>query len=302
MRLLLEKIKPLDQKLKYQVDKLIRLATLGPQITENLNDPLSFKPRLDDVEDEGNDSEEAVGGRRQAQQDDADNDREEIYRPPRISMNKFESSSDKKKKREGKQAEKLARNRMMKFIRDEYGDAPEIMDADGGALSKASHEDSGSSEEERTKFEEEYMVRLPQTREFKKKQAAKQRRQGILTHDLRDLEDFGDVAGLADPSKRTKPLGHFLNEIETSSARSNARAISGDADLPIKPPKGRFDGNKGDSSRSFNKGGNPRSFNKGRDSKSFGKRDSRTFNKGGDSRSKSPGGGGGGQQKRFRTR
>jgi Sas10/Utp3/C1D family len=42
LRTLLEKLRPLDSKLKYQTDKLLRLATTGAAAPES--DPLSFRP------------------------------------------------------------------------------------------------------------------------------------------------------------------------------------------------------------------------------------------------------------------
>jgi U3 small nucleolar ribonucleoprotein protein LCP5 len=45
LRTLLEKLRPLDSKLKYQTDKLLRLATTGASAPES--DPLSFRPNPD---------------------------------------------------------------------------------------------------------------------------------------------------------------------------------------------------------------------------------------------------------------
>jgi len=43
LRVFLEKIRPLDQKLKYQIDKLLKIAATG-NISEDTNDPTRFKP------------------------------------------------------------------------------------------------------------------------------------------------------------------------------------------------------------------------------------------------------------------
>lgn len=63
LRTVMEKIRPIDQKLKYQVDKLIKIATSG--IVGQENDPLRFKPRpenliskLGPTADEGEEEEE----------------------------------------------------------------------------------------------------------------------------------------------------------------------------------------------------------------------------------------------------
>jgi len=43
LRVLLEKVRPLDQKLKYQIEKLLKIAALGV-ISQDVNDPTRFKP------------------------------------------------------------------------------------------------------------------------------------------------------------------------------------------------------------------------------------------------------------------
>ena len=46
IRTVIEKIRPIDQKLKYQIDKLIKTAACG---TAAANDPLQFKPNPDNL-------------------------------------------------------------------------------------------------------------------------------------------------------------------------------------------------------------------------------------------------------------
>ena len=42
---MLEKIKPIDKKLQYQVEKLLKTAAMGPQQAgDRAADPMSFKP------------------------------------------------------------------------------------------------------------------------------------------------------------------------------------------------------------------------------------------------------------------
>merc|ERR1712048_1341523 len=59
IRTVLEKMRPIDKKLKYQIDKLVKLATTGGIQSNGNADPLSFKPNLnmldaanDEVDDE----------------------------------------------------------------------------------------------------------------------------------------------------------------------------------------------------------------------------------------------------------
>ncbi|GAA5990721.1 hypothetical protein JCM10908_003206 [Rhodotorula pacifica] len=101
LRVVLEKIAPLEQKLKYQIEKLVRKADQfddqGAQNEEDvLNDPLAFRPNpsnlvLDRTVSEGEDEEEAE-------------ERAGIYRPPRLAaMPYVEAPAKGKKKREAAQ-------------------------------------------------------------------------------------------------------------------------------------------------------------------------------------------------------
>lgn len=47
IRTVMEKLKPLDAKLKHQIDKLLKIAVVG-SVEHLANDPKSFKPNLDD--------------------------------------------------------------------------------------------------------------------------------------------------------------------------------------------------------------------------------------------------------------
>ncbi|KAG0665395.1 hypothetical protein C6P46_006842 [Rhodotorula mucilaginosa] len=102
LRVVLEKVAPLELKLKYQVEKLVRKADQfddqgGAQNEEDvLNDPLAFRPNpsnlvLDRTVSEGEDEEEA-------------DERAGIYRPPRLAaMPYVEAPAKGKKKREAAQ-------------------------------------------------------------------------------------------------------------------------------------------------------------------------------------------------------
>ncbi|GAA5957221.1 hypothetical protein JCM3765_000395 [Sporobolomyces pararoseus] len=84
LRVVLEKVAPLEQKLKYQVEKLVRKADQaadGADEQDVLNDPLAFRPNPSNLvldrtasEDEQDDVEDGDNG-----------DRSGVYRPPRLA-------------------------------------------------------------------------------------------------------------------------------------------------------------------------------------------------------------------------
>lgn len=55
IKTLFEKLKPLDQKLQYQIDKMIKLSQERDAATKNKN-ALSYKPNIEDLEMSGDDS------------------------------------------------------------------------------------------------------------------------------------------------------------------------------------------------------------------------------------------------------
>ncbi|SGY69473.1 BQ5605_C004g03019 [Microbotryum silenes-dioicae] len=92
-RIVLEKISPLEGKLKYQIEKLVRRADQaahGVDDEEMMNDPLAFKPNISNLvldrtvsEDEDDQEERAYGGA--MMNDDSGSRPGGIYRPPRVA-------------------------------------------------------------------------------------------------------------------------------------------------------------------------------------------------------------------------
>lgn len=75
IRTVLEKIRPIDYKLKYQIDKLVKTAVTGT----NVNDPSNFKANPDNLtmgDDESSNSEDE--GKEK-------NEKSGVYVPPKLS-------------------------------------------------------------------------------------------------------------------------------------------------------------------------------------------------------------------------
>ncbi|SCV72433.1 BQ2448_3970 [Microbotryum intermedium] len=92
-RIVLEKISPIEGKLKYQIEKLVRRAdqaAQGVDDEEMMNDPLSFKPNVSNLlldrtvsEDEDDQEERSYGGA--MTNDDTGARPGGIYRPPQVA-------------------------------------------------------------------------------------------------------------------------------------------------------------------------------------------------------------------------
>ena len=161
-RIFMEKLRPLDAKLKYQMDKLLKTANGGadsastggplpgsapgrPSLTTSApdccaacslaGDALKFKPNPNAlllpefggaVDDEG----EKRSAQKLAAEDGGDGEREEgdksgLYRPPKITAMHFEDKAEAKKRREREKASRRAsKSEIVMALREEYDDAP----------------------------------------------------------------------------------------------------------------------------------------------------------------------------------
>ncbi|CAG8632053.1 2371_t:CDS:2 [Ambispora leptoticha] len=188
LRVVLEKIKPVEQKLKYQIDKLIR-ATIIENITEknvnlithNIADPLSFKPNPQDfVSKVDDDKNEKV-------------DKVEVYKAPKLAPMHFdEGSRSAREKEQSRLIARASKSRIMKDLIEEYDDKPEEFDASGGVRAEMMH-DKRIEEKlaERNRYEEENFVRLPIPKNELKKLKNSSKK---LENDFENLNDFNSLA------------------------------------------------------------------------------------------------------------
>jgi len=90
-RLVLEKIKVLENRMKYQIEKLVRVAT-EPQSTKNvIDDPLAFRPGPQNLLDQG--SEESDNEDAEEQTNGG------LYRPPKLAPMPYTDSRKKDSRR-----------------------------------------------------------------------------------------------------------------------------------------------------------------------------------------------------------
>ncbi|XP_071439766.1 neuroguidin [Hetaerina americana] len=164
IRTVMEKMRPMEHKLKYHIDKLVKTAVSGKM---DPNDPLQYKPHpenfLDMSSEDEDDSEEDDG-----KEDAEKNSKKGIYVPPRIRPMHFdaeESRADKEQHQVERARRRALGSAFLQELREEYLDAPVEEEAtmlcassSSAAVSKRSH---ASHKKE---YEEEYFTRLPTTR------------------------------------------------------------------------------------------------------------------------------------------
>ncbi|KAJ3183711.1 hypothetical protein HDU85_002140 [Gaertneriomyces sp. JEL0708] len=200
-RIVLEKIKPLEQKLKYQIDKLVKAAAMqeDEEFTAvrartadeaAIADPLKFKPNP------------AALLSHKGEDDAQEDEKSGVYRPPKLAPVHFEDEPRAKTgKLSQKEKEKVSRSRLLRDLRSQYDDRPEEMTAQGTGYGA---QEVGASKEderwtERETFEEENFVRLNLTREDKKLQKKLSQKGALLRfHDEFQAldEDFSQLSSL----------------------------------------------------------------------------------------------------------
>ncbi|KAH9409775.1 PREDICTED: neuroguidin-like [Rhagoletis zephyria] len=212
-RTVLEKIRPIEHKLKYQVDKLMKVLNTG---AIDQNDPMNLKPNFSSIA-EGEDGED--GGAMNL--DDVDEDESSdvknlamtdakkssnggVYVPPRLAQMKFEDEHDRKTKALEHAKKRAMNSSIIKELRREFDDAPE--EEYGSML----HQKSGIGKflKEKKRFEEDNFIRINLT----KKQKAAARKMATINSIADDVTRFEDISALdiSNPNdfvtqKRRKP-------------------------------------------------------------------------------------------------
>ncbi|XP_073687246.1 neuroguidin [Garra rufa] len=189
IRTVLEKMRPLDQKLKYQIDKLVQTAVTG-RLAEN--DPLHFRPNPQNLvsklsESENSDDEEE-GEKSKGPKDPLYGRK---YRPPRIAPMHYDgdlTEAAREQERINKQKKVALRSSLIQELRQQYSDAPEeIRDRRDFQTERESREELN-----RKNYEETMMVRLSLTRE----QRVRKRKMVGMTSQLGNITRFSDITAL----------------------------------------------------------------------------------------------------------
>eukprot|EP00794_Sanderia_malayensis_P019175 gene19175-21096_t len=173
IRTVIEKIKPVDLKLKYQIDKLLKLASSG-EVNNGTVNPLSFKPNPGNLaaKAEVRDEDESA---------DEKKDKSGIYVPPKVSAMPYDDDTwtSRKRKLEERRKQKTLNSSLLKDLREEYSQAPEEIREDSRWQKSRKEKDE---EVDRERYEEDNLIRLNVTKRDKKS-----KREG----DLKELTKFG---------------------------------------------------------------------------------------------------------------
>lgn len=191
IRTVLEKMRPLDHKLKYQIDKLVRTAVTG-SLAEN--DPLQLRPNpqnlISKLEDSGESEDEAET--KAASEKKAAHSSGRKYVPPKIAPMHYEgdmTEADRKKALVERQRRAALRSSVIQELRQQYSDAPEEIRDRRDFQS----EREGRDELHRKHYEESMMVRLNMPKHQKN---SKKRGMMGMSGQLSGITHFSDISAL----------------------------------------------------------------------------------------------------------
>ncbi|ESP03737.1 hypothetical protein LOTGIDRAFT_224176 [Lottia gigantea] len=175
IRTVLERMRPIDQTLKYQIDKLIKTAQTGKQ---DSNDPLRFKAKPGNFATEDDEGEDEDGEVKK-------------YVAPKVAPVAYKgdlTAAEQEDLIKQRAVKRVLSSRMLKELRHQYDDAPEeIREAyDVHRLRE------NKKEREKTEYEEERFLRLPS----KKRQKGANNELATLTS-LNKITQFGDMSALS---------------------------------------------------------------------------------------------------------
>jgi hypothetical protein len=238
MTAVLFKMRGLDKKLRYQIEKLLNSSTSASTFASSgeivgPEDPLQFRPNLgamddeaDDASDSGDDSDSADQSGEEAEDDDIqaaratlslakerkknyqrnqdDDDDEDggIYHAPRLAAVPYTHDLEsKQKEREKRQKRRLRATELAQTLRAEYTETPEQEDIHGGSdygKQRVAARRLAEREAEKTRAEEEGMIRLITSRKDKKEKKRLMRMESSnlsaiadLSNLVRETRDFG---------------------------------------------------------------------------------------------------------------
>ena len=185
----IEKLRSIDAKLKYQIDRLLKQAK---GVTDQDMPSSSARPNPMALMDEEEEDFEDRGTAK-----------EKVYRAPRMAAVPYhdDKDRDKVKERLERKKKRIRSSEMFEAMREEFGNEPEEFSS-SGVTQSADLKALEKEAEERREFEEERFVRLTLSRKEKKDMTRRQREAGKLDSinsigDIADLEDFNDIAAIA---------------------------------------------------------------------------------------------------------
>lgn len=215
LRTIMEKIRPIDQKMKYQVDKLISIAESGHV---SADDPLLFKANPDNLLSKQGDSED--------EDSDEDGDEEgkksdQKYVAPKNIPRHFDGDKTSEELEQEKEAA-AKKHRISKSLIDDlkrqHLDTPEEVHHHADVKKNKFIQE----EKERTRYEEENFIRLPVTKEEKQKRRIAMSTMGSIGDDITSFgsSNFNDSKFAGAKKRKSDSHGKAAKHVKKSAKKS----------------------------------------------------------------------------------
>jgi len=197
LRTVLEKIRPIDYKLRYQIDKLVKTADTG---VLDVNDPSNFKARPDLLVSQ---LDEASSEESEEEEKPKEKHSDKIYRPPKLTAMPYEDDDvmDKRKRQMERARKRALGSSIIRELKEELLDTP-IEISDGSRAQQMYNK----AQKERERYEEDNFTRLPITKAEKQRQR-RLTTLGTLGDEITSFRDISALTGgykAADKGKKGK--------------------------------------------------------------------------------------------------
>jgi len=241
VRSVLERLKPLDAKLKNQIDDILKSAD---GIGKETSKPDAKELLIDDEEGSNSESEESSS---EEPENCSRKTVSKTYIVPKVAATSFEESDGKRNKRAAQLKNKMKNNSMLSELRNEFSERPEEIPSVGVGFQDVKNREIDS---ERRKYEEDNFTRLVETKKEKLERRKREREADRAFTGFKDLDDFGDLDKIVQKSERMKEGGddearkqqelqRFMNKMEQEAHRDEKhkkKSSSGDGQAPARDP------------------------------------------------------------------
>lgn len=221
IRTFIEKIRPIEQKLQYQMDKLLKNDT---------EQQLHYRANVENFDEDVNDTEENNDEEEEDKQD-GEIQKPKIYRPPKLVPVEFNDNTDEKGENGtvNKRIEYLKRRAyhsdILEEYKNKYSDAPEeIYNSERSRLLQQNR-----AYKEKVAYEEENLTRLPQTkRERILLQRSMSNNDNDITSHMHDADVLFDdkFDGSSKKKKKGKMSRRTKKRVDKKKAKSVKRLKS----------------------------------------------------------------------------
>mmetsp|Transcript_15039 Transcript_15039/g.22942 ORF Transcript_15039/g.22942 Transcript_15039/m.22942 type:complete len:369 (-) Transcript_15039:227-1333(-) len=251
MKTILEKIRPLEKKMKYQLDKLLSENNSSEFATEEgQTDPLTFRPNSEAMQETESISERSEDYEEETKKiattlDDEDVDDDllaarktlklavnmdneksngsDLYRAPRLQSTPYPSDAVNEAEKQRRLHKKLRASELARTLREQYGEAPDQEDIHGGTdygKQRDAARRLAEMEKEKIEYEEDNLVRLVTSRKQKKERKRLMREE---SSNLAAISDIGNIVRSVSAAFDEKPRIERDQDDLTSSGKRKKR-------------------------------------------------------------------------------